>query len=500
MGVGELARCVAGRCERTCAAGFVARDGACVHGSSPLPVAPRSTAALRTNRPVLRWTLPPDAEGAVVELCRQRDCAPVTYRLTAAGTSIATPGLSPGPWFWRLRSLERGVPSEATSATWVLRVLPHARASASSWPLNDPGSDIDANGRQEFGVAAEARPIWRVVPFAHLPYGARAMTPPGFGGDRVGDLDGDGFPDLLTHAPDLGFGWNRWSGDRWGGFVHLPTVLPDRADSHNSVVADFSDDGMDDFLMLSRGRLHLYLGGPAGLAAGPAAIVLLPEAPEGLSNWRLSVVGDVNEDGRADIAIAASGPYVPDHPTYYARIGLGPVGSAMHWSPVFQVRSSIFQPGPDTDGDGRREIISTVEGDDRSFDLLRVEPEGLVPIARVTIPADSDVEEIDALDENQSDFDGDGYDDVVVLFSRRPGGRIQGDFPGVYFFRGSPTGPRSPPAARLDLFGTPFGTADVNDDGITDLVAYLGASQAVYLGSPRGLSSSPDVWFVVDPR
>ena len=74
----------------------------------PRPVYPVSVALLATRRPKLRWAEVPGATGAVVELCRTRDCAAPhhshhrgTIAAAANGPGAAasarTSGARPGP-------------------------------------------------------------------------------------------------------------------------------------------------------------------------------------------------------------------------------------------------------------------------------------------------------------------------------------------------------------------------------------------------------------------
>jgi hypothetical protein len=97
------------------------------------------------------------------------------------------------------------------------------------------------------------------------------------------------------------------------------------------------------------------------------------------------------------------------------------------------------------------------------------------------------------------DFDGDGFDDIVVgtsINTVNPGERQR-----VQVFRGSATGPVYPPIVlwdttqALDSYGRSLANAgDVNGDGLEDLVVGAPNNARVYLfhGSSAGFSATPD--------
>lgn len=145
-----------------------------------------------------------------------------------------------------------------------------------------------------------------------------------------GDFDGDGDDDLAVGAPgedafgetDTGYGFVfRNSGGEMSPWRALHTKsfadpLPHSNFAWSMVSADFNGDGRDDLAVgrekhatiLNAGQLFLWRGGPGGLADW----AVLDQTPLGAneSSDRFSqalAAGDMNGDGRDDLAVAA--PY-----------------------------------------------------------------------------------------------------------------------------------------------------------------------------------------------
>lgn len=118
---------------------------------------------------------------------------------------------------------------------------------------------------------------------------------------------------------------------------------------------------------------------------------------------------------------------------------------------------------------------------------------------------------------NNRDFNGDGYEDMVISATNYLSGANSGR---VYVAAGGPNGTISNPSSVQattypgenvgDEFGTGIGRGDLNADGYADLVIgapFLNASDDgkvyIYYGSSTGLSASPDAVItknVVPPR
>jgi hypothetical protein len=146
----------------------------------------------------------------------------------------------------------------------------------------------------------------------------------GFGLATAGDVNGDGYADVVVGAQGYaGFGSTGRAYLFMGGPSGLSATPAltltgeGNNDSFGNSVAtagDVNDDGYTDIIIGARnysggagtGRACLFLGGPAGLSSTPA-LTLTGENSGNFLGRRAVQAGDVNGDGYSDLVIAADG-------------------------------------------------------------------------------------------------------------------------------------------------------------------------------------------------
>jgi hypothetical protein len=266
-----------------------------------------------------------------------------------------------------------------------------------------------------------------------------------------------------------------------GGGVEAPLVWPPGTAA--IATGDLNQDGIEDLALLQfgadAGRIYLYHGMPdGGLSQGP--IVTLPSSD--WFEWDQLVVFDLNGDGWPDLI--ASGEYEIGIAMNQRDGGFVVYSHSQLNHPIRWVQAGDF------DGSGRADlVVGGYEG------LARFPDEGDVP--SFSAPSIFPVPPLTNLRQGNNvvlglgvgDLDGDGQEDIVsyevdgsgdeYLIVRR--GLGDGGFlaPEVY-----PSAPDTP--SGDSLFG-PIVVADVNGDGLSDVVAatYVGVALRLGLGAGR---------------
>jgi hypothetical protein len=138
----------------------------------------------------------------------------------------------------------------------------------------------------------------------------------------AGDVDGDGFTDIIVGAD--GVTTSTGSAFLFNGGASGPSPTPARlmhgTDGTLSYfgasvagIGDVDGDGFSDVAvgaygaMSSTGRVYVYLGGSGGLAASPAVTLPGRDSSNGHFGQSVATVGDSTGDGFADVFVGASG-------------------------------------------------------------------------------------------------------------------------------------------------------------------------------------------------
>jgi hypothetical protein len=363
---------------------------------------------------------------------------------------------------------------------------------------------------------------------------------------RAGDVNGDGYGDLIVGAPQYDKGQTDEGGaflfyGSGAGVARTPTQAPDasarapdwtvEADQDKAwlgytaaTAGDVNADGWDDVIVgayrydegePNEGKSFAFYGSPSGLSTTPdwTAAGDLTGAWFGHS---VSTAGDVNADGYDDVIVGAP------NPTHGTTIGLALVyhgspsglSATADWTaqgeqPVDWFGRRVHTAG-DVNADGYADVI--VGAPHHDTDLYAAgkayayygSPGGLSATADWTDVGDQNGVLFGRDGKWAGDVNGDGYDDVIVGAHFYRNGQVQEGR--AYLYHGSPRGLRPSPGwvAEGDQPGGWFGRSvstagDVNGDGYDDVI--VGAPKFdggemdegrafLYHGSAGGLSTT----------
>ena len=337
----------------------------------------------------------------------------------------------------------------------------------------------------------------------------------------AGDINGDGYDDVIVGAEDYKVAFESTSGEPKSGaaFLYLGsenglletpswTQIAEAAEiSFGFAVAaagDVNNDGYDDVIIgapefesssaqSNEGKVYLYLGSESGLAAVPdwSYECNLPGSSCGYS---LSSAGDINKDGYDDIIVGAPHYDSPEPEEGAALIFLGsaegPRSTANYilennqsdaWLGV-----SVASAG-DVNNDGYEDVVVGAS----NFDLDEDHPNvgaAFVYLGSPTGPGSTfdwaafGTEEYSGFGRSvrsAGDINRDGFADVLIgayLFGQN-GGEYQPDEGAVFLFKGNSSGLQSD--FHWSAYGnkaeTKFGfsagcAGDINGDGGDDII------------------------------
>jgi len=443
-----IAACVASACTFTCVPGFAREGEACVQ--APRLVAPTSGAAVTTQQPTLRFALPAGTTTARLEICAARDCATPVATLDVSGESaVPTEPLAPGLVYWRV------VAGSLASRTWSLAIPPRS-------------APVDA--------------AWGVTP----------------------DYDGDGSGDVVVGAPGAGSGDGRayvYAGGAAGTPVAPTRILRVAAGSAAAFATslacagDVNGDGYADLAVgapefeARTGIVHVYLGGPSGLAETPDQTLRSTRPAGGLFGRHVAAAGDVDRDGYGDLLVA-----VPAADATPGRVLLyrgGPRG--LLDAPAAQLSNvgrfgSALAGAMDLDADGYADVAVgavATSSDAGAVHVFRGGADGLATTASIVLPATTGAgSQLGAAVSSAGDLDGDGYADLAGGAPAAPSndapdadsGTVRA--PGrVVVWRGGPAGVSGeilyellPGTGTGSQFGAALAAGDLTGDGYTDLL------------------------------
>ncbi|MGQ0553832.1 MAG: integrin alpha [Planctomycetota bacterium] len=399
----------------------------------------------------------------------------------------------------------------------LLCLAPMAAAQVTHYELEGPANfasfgwavgglrDLDGDGLPEFLVGApgdSSTPATGRVTVHAGRDGAVLLTlhagPGPFGSGHelghsvagLGDVNGDGLPDLVAGAPgddhvttNAGAAW-VFSGSDGAPLYVLRPATSLNADCGNAVAnaGDVDGDGRDDILVGAfqhdvHGRTR---AGSAWVFSGRSGGIL--HSFHGADDYDqfgagLTGLGDLDGDGRADFAIgAAEYPALTDALTGpgYVRVYSGALGTLLYelsGAATGDMFGATLARTADLDGDGINDLLIGARRHDPGFSsgavFIHSGADGT--LIRMLKPLQTDSTWFGTSVASAGDLDGDSLPEILI---GAPGPLTFTEHPGrVHVFPGAP----GPEICSFSTLGGVFGFSltapgDLDGDGITDFV------------------------------
>jgi hypothetical protein len=442
------------------------------------------------------------------------------------GTSMQPmTNLTAGVHFWRLFPIVGGMAvTTQPSATWEFfvgaRSAPIDTTSGSVSDFNGDGfADVAVRTSAGVSVYHGGASGVSTTPAASLT-GSEPFSEFGAIVQSAGDVNGDGFADLVVGEPRANF-------DSGAAYVYLggPTgitttpaatiVDPMGRSTYLIGIAaagagDVNRDGFADLVVgapgaNNNGQVQLFLGSAMGIGTTPSAILDGPDEFSGFG-LNLSAGGDLNGDGTPDLAVSAprysSVPGAANNTgRVYVYFGNGTAYTTPHAQRYTgSTTLSNFGVGldgtGDVNGDGYSDLVLGAGGVGAgTVYVFHGGASGLASTASRTLADNLDpVASYGDAVSNRGDVNGDGYADLVVASA------ATAVFAGqAWIYVGGASG-LSPTPARVLTGPTPMGgfgatvaiSGTVNADGFGDVVIGVGTSTDTYIfhGSSTGIAGT----------
>jgi len=389
-------------------------------------------------------------------------------------------------------------------------------------------------GVEARAVAGRIRPGW-------VAQSDQAFAQFGFSVATAGDVNGDGYADVIVGAPS----YDNDQREEGRAYVYYgspsgPSKTPDWMAEGDQEFAGFgfsvasagdvNGDGYDDVIVgaylydngePNEGRAYVYYGSAAGLSLTPDWTGEINQVGAQFG-YSVGTAGDVNGDGYSDVIIGAflydNGQDAEGGAFVYHGSASG-LSATPDWSAESNQAGARFGASVgtagDVNGDGFDDVIVGAynydhgEIDEGRAAVYEGSASGLSATPSWTAEGNQPSAGFGFSVGTAGDVNGDGYADVIVgAFAYDGGG--QTDEGRAFVYEGSASGLSRTPSWTVDgkqsgaQLGYAVGTAgDVNGDGFDDVV--VGADQyahgqtnegeiAIYTGSATGLSPQRVVW------
>ncbi|MGX5853395.1 FG-GAP-like repeat-containing protein [Dyadobacter jiangsuensis] len=365
---------------------------------------------------------------------------------------------------------------------------------------------------------------------------ANAMM--GFAVAGAGDVDGDGFSDVMAGARLYSNGQALegaafvFKGSANGVITANPTIIESnqidaRLGHALSSAGDVNGDGFSDIALgayqydkgsSNEGVVMIHYGSAIGINTVPS-LTLESDQTEAQFGISVACAGDVNGDGFADLLVGAR----------YFDKGQNNEGAAFIYqgskdglsaTPVSTLESdqgdawlgSAVAPAGDVNGDGFSDVLvgsyafDHGQKDEGSVFVWMGEAGGVKQYAASVLELDQAGVQFGYSVAGAGDVNGDGFDDVIIAANKFDNG--QSDEGAAFIYHGSPDGISTVPATILEgdqnwaQLSSVSSAGDVNGDGYDDIlvgiplydIAQPTADEGVVMvfhGSPQGVSKIP---------
>ncbi len=372
--------------------------------------------------------------------------------------------------------------------------------------------------------------------------GVQAFSEHGLSTTAAGDVNGDGYADVLVSAPYFDAAFT----DEGRVYLYLGSATGLSATAINLLspigregalfgwkvagAGDINADGFADIIIgapyydgnggadVDAGRVYVYYGSQSGLNTAAPTIIENRQIGS-LFGFSVSGLGDVNNDGYSDIAIGA--PRFDNNLTDEGRVTVyygssSGVNTTISWTQDGEQTGAYFGNSVSNAGDVNRDGISDMivgaylydngQGDEGRAYIYYGTINGLSSVAAWTAESNQEGANYGYSVAGGGDVNGDGYSDVLVGAIWYNG--IYSNEGRVYLYTGAAAGVSATPAwtavggQEAAEFGKSVSAAgDINGDGYGDILigaplfdngGQLDAGRAyLYNGSSTGLTATP---------
>ena len=326
----------------------------------------------------------------------------------------------------------------------------------------------------------------------------------GYSVSSAGDVNSDGYADLIVGAPfndagglNAGRAYIYFGGSIINSGVDViltGLAASDRFGFYVSTAGDVNGDGYSDVIVgapfnnaggTDAGRAYIYFGGSA--MNNVADLIMTGEAAGDQFGSSVSSAGDVNGDGYSDVIVGAilndaGGTGAGRAYIYFGGSSMNNVADLIMTGEAGsdQFGVSVSSAG-DVNGDGYSDVIVGANGNDAGGSnagraYIYFGGSAMNNVADVIMTGAAAGDQFGISVSSAGDVNGDGYSDVVVGAYRYDNG--QNDEGRAFVYHGSAAGLSATPNSTPDdanQAGASFGISvsgagDVNGDGYSDVI------------------------------